>query len=315
MKITRGLDRHQPTPYPVLTIGNFDGQHKGHQSLLRQVVERADEKQGTPMVLTLDPHPVKVLAPHVEFRLLTSQQEKLKRCEQAGIQEILFLPFDKALAELSPEEFVCTVLRDGVGVKELFVGSHFAFGKGRAGTISDLHRLGKDSGFIVHAVNPLVIEGQVVSSTRIRGYVKAGDVQAAEQCLGRPYTLEGIVMAGEQRGRELGWPTANLPLSRERVIPADGVYATITVWNQRRLASVSYIGTRPTFGGRERLLEVYVLDEQVQLYGEPILVEFVKRIRGDIHFESSEALGAQIANDVVTAREAFRLAEGKGAKP
>lgn len=305
MKITRGLALHQPTPYPVLTIGNFDGQHVGHQSLLRQVVERAGEQHGTPIVLTLDPHPVRVLAPHVEFRLLTSPQEKLKRCEQAGIHELLFLQFDEVLAGLTPKEFVFNVLRDGVGVKELFVGNHFAFGKGRAGTIADLHRLGKDAGFTVHAVTPVVVDGQVVSSTRIRAHVTAGDVHAAQQCLGRPYSLEGVVVEGEQWGRAIGWPTANLPLSHERVIPADGVYATTTVWQNRRLASVSYIGTRPTFGGGERLLEVYLLDEQIQLYGNPILVEFVAWIRGDIRFESPEALASQIAIDVAQAREAL----------
>ncbi len=306
MKVTRGLARHQPVPHPVLTIGNFDGQHLGHAALLRQVVETAAAKKGTPMVLTLDPHPVTVLAPHVDFRLLGTVEEKLARFEGMGIQEVLFLEFNAELAAFSPDEFVGRILKKGIGVRDLFVGEHFAFGKNRAGRMADLQRLAPEAGLTVHPVRPVLVDDQVVSSTRIRQLIQEGDVRTAAKFLGRHYALGGPVVSGERRGRQLGWPTANLRLPAGRVIPADGVYATATVWNDRRFDSVSYIGTRPTFGTGERLLEVYVLDAEVELYGQDIRVQFVERLRGDEQFDSADALATRIELDVKQAREKLK---------
>ncbi len=306
MKVTRGLARHQPVPHPVLTIGNFDGQHLGHAALLRQVVETAAAKKGTPMVLTLDPHPVTVLAPHVDFRLLGTVEEKLARFEGMGIQEVLFLEFNAELASFSPDEFVGRILKKGIGVRDLFVGEHFAFGKNRAGRMADLQRLAPEAGLTVHPVRPVLVDDQVVSSTRIRQLIQEGDVRTAAKFLGRHYVLGGPVVSGERRGRQLGWPTANLRLPAGRVIPADGVYATATVWNDRRFDSVSYIGTRPTFGTGERLLEVYVLDAEVELYGQDIRVQFVERLRGDEQFDSADALATRIELDVKQAREKLK---------
>ena len=306
MKITRGLAAHQRVSHPVLTIGNFDGQHLGHRTLLRDVVLRAKAADGTPMVLTFDPHPVKVLAPHVNLRFLTMPDEKLAYFRDAGIAEVLFLEFTAAFAALTPDQFMQQVLHDGVGVKDLFIGEHFAFGKGRAGRIADLVRFGRDAGFQVHPVQPLRVDGEIVSSTRIRQLIQLGDVRGASRCLGRHYALEGIVMPGEQRGQKLGWPTANLKLPPDRVIPADGVYATKTLWGARTYESVSYIGTRPTFGAGERLLEVSLLDARETLYGDSIRVEFVERVRGDQVFESAEELSARIEVDVRQARQALK---------
>ncbi|WP_447972495.1 bifunctional riboflavin kinase/FAD synthetase [Nitrospira sp. Kam-Ns4a] len=308
MKITRGLAAYQRAPFPVLTIGNFDGLHRGHQALLKTVVETAARVGGTPMVLTFEPHPVVVLAPTVELQLLSTREEKLARLQQSGIEEVVVLEFNRAFAALSPEEFVLGVLRDGIGVRELFVGEQFAFGKGRAGRIGDLVRLGAEAGFRVHPVAPVRVDGAPVSSTRIRLLLQQGDVRAAARCLGRPYALEGAVIAGEQRGKALGWPTANLALPAGRVVPADGVYATKAVWKARAFDSVSYIGSRPTFGAGQRLLEVYLLDQQVDLYGETIRVEFVERLRGDLAFASPEELAARIGVDVAQARESLKAA-------
>lgn len=308
MKVTRGLADHKRLSHPVLTIGNFDGQHRGHVALLRAVIETASAKGGTPIVLTFDPHPVKVLSPEVELRLLTTPEEKLARFQEAGVEEVLILEFNEALAALSPEEFVRQVLRDGIGVRDLFVGEHFAFGKGRAGRIADLHRLASEAGFMVHPFPAVRVDGDVVSSTRIRRLIQAGDVSGAARCLGRPYTLEGRVVPGEGRGAALGWPTANLRLPQDRVIPADGVYATRLHWGPRTCESVTYIGTRPTFGPGERLLEVYVLDQQVTLYGEDLRVQFVERLRGDLAFRTPEELSARIDRDVSLARETLKAA-------
>ena len=306
MKITRGLAAHQRVPHPVLTIGNFDGQHLGHRVLLREVVERASTAGGTPMVLTFDPHPVKVLAPHVNLRFLTMPDEKLAYFRDAGIADVLFLEFTAAFAALTPDQFMQQVLHDGVGVKDLFVGEHFAFGKGRAGRIADLVRFGRDAGFRVHPVQPQRVDGEIVSSTRIRQLIQQGDVRGASRCLGRYYALGGAVVPGEQRGQKLGWPTANLQLPPDRVIPADGVYATKTLWGTRTFESVSYIGTRPTFGAGERLLEVSLLDANENLYGDTIRVEFVERVRGDQTFDSAEELSARIEVDVRQARQALK---------
>lgn len=302
MKVTRGYSDGMARPYPVATIGNFDGHHLGHRQLLRTVVETARRMNGTAMVLTFDPHPVKILAPHVDLKFLTSPDEKLLHFKEAGIDEVVFLEFSQAFASLSAETFADRVLCQGLGIRQIFVGQHFAFGKGRAGTVADLVAFGQRYGFVVEPIEPVVADGAVVSSTRVRKLVQEGCVDVAARLLGRQYALAGVVMPGAQRGQELGWPTANLRLPSERVIPPDGVYATVTVWNQRPFDSVAYIGTRPTFDAGERLLEVYLLDEQRNLYGERIEVQFLGRLRGDTQFANGDELSRQIAIDVERAK-------------
>lgn len=310
MKIWRGLTPSIARPYSVVTIGNFDGHHHGHRALLDRVVATARREAGTALVLTFDPHPIKILAPQVNLLFLTTPEEKLARFEAASIDEVVFLEFTTAFAGLSPAQFAKQVLCDGIGTRELFVGEHFAFGKGRAGRIADLLELGAQLGFRVHPMPPVIIEGEVVSSTRIRQMIQAGDLQNAIRFLGRPYSIEGTVIAGAHRGTELGWPTANLRVPEGRVIPPDGVYAARALWKGSRLDSVVYIGTRPTFGAGERLLEVSILDERLDLYGETIRVEFLSFIREDRVFASAEALTKQIALDVDAARAHLREAAG-----
>lgn len=306
MQVTRGYLTETVRPYPVGTIGNFDGHHRGHQMLLQLVVETARQTQGTAVVLTFDPHPVKILAPHADLRFLTGKEEKLRLFEQAGIDEVVFLEFTPAFAALSPEAFAEQILAKGLGLREVFVGQHFAFGHKRTGKIDDLTDLGKRLGFIVHPTSPVMIAGGVVSSTRIRQLVIAGQVDQAADLLGRPYALRGVVSPGEGRGRTLGWPTANLRVPSDRVAPADGVYASITIVHQERLDSVAYLGTRPTFNGGERLLEVTILDGSYDLYGEALTVEFLERIRGDARFDGDTALSRQIASDVQSAMTILR---------
>jgi riboflavin kinase / FMN adenylyltransferase len=308
MNVSRSLTHHRPASYPVLTIGNFDGLHRGHQALLKSVVQTAVEKQGTATVLTFDPHPITVLSPTTPLQLLTTMEDKLARFQEAGIEQVFCIPFDTALAAFTPDAFVWKVLRDQIGVRELFVGEQFAFGTGRSGRMADLVRLSKPAGFVVHAMPPICVEEEIVSSTRIRTMVRTGEVHRVTRFLGRPYDLTGTVIRGEQRGQALGWPTANIRLPRHRVIPADGVYATTVIWKGRNLGSVAYIGTRPTFGDGERLLEVYVLDEQIDLYGQEISVCFLERLRGDQVFATPEELSRQIAIDVLHARDAAKAA-------
>lgn len=306
MQVTRGYSDEVVRPYPVGTIGNFDGHHLGHHALLKQVVETARRTHGTAVVLTFDPHPVKILAPHVDLRFLTSREEKRARFRQAGIDEVVSLEFTQAFASLSPEMFAEQVLSRGLGLKEIFVGQHFAFGHQRVGRIGDLIALGKRFGFIVHPVPPVMIEDGVVSSTRIRRLIISGQVDQAAVLLGRHYALSGVVSSGEGRGRTLGCPTANLQLPADRVAPADGIYASVAIIDQERHDSVAYIGTRPTFDGGERGLEVFILDGIHELYGRMLTVEFVGRIRGDALFDSGEALSRQIRADVDSARSILR---------
>ena len=311
LKVTRGLSDAGPRAHPVATIGNFDGHHLGHRLLLQTVVETARKAQGTALVLTFEPHPVKVLAPHVELRYLTSSEEKLARFEAAGIDEVVLLEFTPTFASMTPEQFADRVLHQQLGLAELFVGEHFAFGKGRAGRIADLIRFGGQYGFQVHPVRPVIVEGAVVSSTRVRQLIQAGEMERAAMLLGRAYGIRGTVIHGAQQGHALGWPTANLRLPPHRVMPPDGVYAARSVYGGKTFEAIAYIGTRPTFGEGERLIEVYLLDQSCNLYGEEITVQFVARVRGDHAFASPDELSKQIARDVEQARLSLqRLPEG-----
>ena len=304
--VTRNLSDVRPRPHPVATIGNFDGHHRGHRTLLQTVVETARKSQGTALVLTFHPHPVKVLAPHVDLRFLTSPEEKLARFEAAGIDEVVFLEFTPELAAMTGDQFAKTVLHDRLKIAEIFVGEHFAFGKGRAGRIADLARFGTMYGFTVHPVRPVTINGDVVSSTRIRNLIHGGHVEEAATLLGRTYGISGTVIAGRQQGQSLGWPTANLQIPPQRVIPADGVYAARAHCEGKTSDAIAYIGTRPTFGSGERLIEVNLLDQQQDLYSKEMLVEFVDRLRGDHTFASADELAAQIAKDVQRAKDSLR---------
>jgi riboflavin kinase/FMN adenylyltransferase len=306
MKVTCGYSGETVRPYPVATIGNFDGHHIGHRALLQTVVQSARKAHGTAVVVTFEPHPVKILAPHVDLRFLTGPEEKLARFQEAGIDEVVFLEFSETFAMLSPEAFAEQVLSRGLRLKEIYVGQHFAFGRKRAGRIADLVALGDRFGFVVHPLSPVMVDGGVVSSTRIRQLIQAGNVSQAALLLGRHYAMTGVVSPGAQRGQVLGWPTANLRLPPDRVVPRDGVYATVTVVDQQRYDSVAYIGTRPTFDAGERLLEVYVLEGAYELYGRMIAVEFVERVRGDMQFAGGDALSRQIALDVESARKMLR---------
>ncbi|GJL58169.1 MAG: riboflavin biosynthesis protein [Nitrospirales bacterium] len=306
MKISRGLPTVRPASCPVLTIGNFDGQHLGHRALVQAVVDCARQVTGYPMVLSFAPHPVEVLRPGTVHKFLSDDHEKIAFFERLGVGEVVILAFTRELASLRPDEFVRQVLHDGLGIRKLFVGENFVFGKGRSGGVKDLIELGKHADFSVEPIAPVIVGQKVVSSTRIRQCLTGGDVGQGAQCLGRPYMLNGIVIPGEKRGKQFGWPTANLRLPGHRVLPADGVYATLTVVKGECLDSIAYIGTRPTFSEEERLLEVHVFDKTLQLYGEDISVHFIEKVRGDMVFANSQDLVSQMDHDGQRAREILR---------
>ncbi len=315
MRVLHCLQDCAGLPFPVVTIGNFDGVHAGHRAVLHLACGRVRVQCGTTIVLTFEPHPLRVLAPGVQLKFLSDPEEKLALLEEAGVDVVVRLPFTREFASQTPEEFMEQILRDGLGTRELYVGQNFRFGKERSGTIQMLTAAGPRLGFVVHAISPVLVAGAPVSSTRIRHLVQAGAMEEAALLLGRPYQLTGAVVRGSRRGGELGFPTANVFPPEGRVLPPDGVYASHLRRGTQMWGAVTYIGTRPTFGTGERIIETYLLEGNHDLYGDEVSVVFHERLREDQAFESADALAGQIAVDVDRTREVLRRLSGATARP
>jgi riboflavin kinase/FMN adenylyltransferase len=290
----------------VVVIGNFDGVHLGHQHVLARAGEVARERGLSVVVVTFDPHPMAVLRPEHAPVQLTSIELRAELLDRAGADHVLALPFDTDMAGWGPEQFVQRVLVDALHVAGIVVGANFRFGSRASGDVATLQRLGAEADF---TVEPLALDGgpMVWSSTYVRQCLAAGDVAGAAEALGRPYAVRGVVTRGDQRGRELGFPTANVPAGQLTAAPADGIYAG---WLRRLDTGETHpvaisVGTNPTFDGvRDRRIESYVLDRtDLDLYDVEVEVSFVERLRGMVAFESVEALVAQMNDDVDRARE------------
>jgi riboflavin kinase/FMN adenylyltransferase len=303
MKIIRGITNCcEKLPNPVLTLGNFDGVHLGHQAIFKRVVDRAREIQGTSVAFTFEPHPLKVLAPERSPRLLNTFHGKMKLIESLGIQVVICADFTREFAEQNPEEFANRVLVEGIGVKEVYVGYDYAFGRGREGSIDSLQRMGQAFGFKVGVVEAVQVDGAVVSSSRVRDLIAIGSVDEVVRYLGRYYSIEGNVIHGESRGHTLGFPTANIQTANE-LVPSHGVYAVRTLVGGRMIEGVASLGVRPTFGAGPQSIEVFLFDYDGDLYGKHLEVAFIKRLRGEEKFEDADALVNQIRKDVELARE------------
>jgi riboflavin kinase/FMN adenylyltransferase len=310
VRVWRGLDDvtgHEAgdvtSARSVVSVGNFDGVHRGHQTVLAGVVARAAEIGAQAVVTTFDPHPMTVVHPTSAPLRLTELPRRLDLMEYLGVDGVLVLPFTNEVAQWSPEEFVERVLVDALRAAEVHVGQNFRFGHRAAGDVATLEALGAQHGFAVRTV-PLAGEGARWSSTYVRQCLDEGDVTAAAAALGRPHRVEGPVVVGDKRGRELGYPTANLALDDGVAIPADGVYAGWLVRaDGTRLPAAISIGTNPTFGGTTRRVEAYALDrDDLELYGEHVGIEFAQRLRDTLTFDGVEPLVAQMAVDVDQAR-------------
>ncbi|MFE9205914.1 bifunctional riboflavin kinase/FAD synthetase [Micromonospora sp. NPDC007230] len=290
----------------VVTIGVFDGVHKGHQTIIGHAVARARELGVRSVVLTFDPHPAEVVRPGSHPAVLTEPARKAELIESLGADVLCVVPFTPEFSRLPAEEFVHDILVEHLHAALVMVGGNFRFGHRAAGDVALLERLGRTFGFGVES-GPLVAEaGTVFSSTYIRSCVDAGDVAAAAAALGRPHRVEGVVVRGDQRGRELGFPTANLLTHRYAAIPADGVYAARLVRRGGEpLAAAVSIGTNPTFSGRERRVEAYALDFTGDLYGERLALDFVAHLREQRTYDAIEPLIAQIGEDVERTRRAL----------
>jgi riboflavin kinase/FMN adenylyltransferase len=287
----------------VVTIGVFDGVHRGHQATIGYAVKRARDLGDASVVLTFDPHPSEVVRPGSHPAVLTTQERKAELIEELGVDALCVEPFTREFSKLPAEEFVHDVLVEQLHAAEVVVGENFRFGHKAAGDVELLSRLGRRFGFTTTAAPLLADDSTIYSSTYVRSCVAAGDVVAAANALGRPHRLEGVVIRGDQRGRELGFPTANLLCGRYAAIPADGVYAAWLIRGSEQLPAAVSVGTNPTFAGTERRVEAFVLDFSGDLYGERVALDFIAHLRPTVKFDTLEALVAAMSDDVARTRQ------------
>ncbi len=287
-----------------LAIGVFDGVHLGHQAVITTSAQHAAAAGGTPVVVTFDPHPAKVLRPEAAPHLLTATQHKIALIRELGVAHLLVIHFDREFAGTPPASFVEQLVRHAQPLREICVGHEWSFGKNRAGNLALLEELGAQHGFEVVGIAPVEVNGEVVSSTAIRRAVEQGDLAKASTMLGREYTVLGTVKSGQQLGRKLGFPTANLSAHSEQ-FPPNGVYLAEAQLDGAIYRAVANLGYRPTVAQEkpERLLELHLLELDRDIYGEDVEVRFLRFLRPEKKFENLEALRAQIARDVEQARE------------
>ena len=309
VEIIKGIQNlKRPFRNPVVTLGNFDGVHLGHQRIFKRVKEEASKIRGQGVVITFEPHPLKVLAPERFSPLLTPFRKKMMLIEKSGIEIVLCIEFSLTFSEISPSQFIESILVQKVKVKKVIIGYNYHFGKGQEGDAQTLKEAGKVFDFEVEIVEPLRVGQTIVSSSKIRTLIQRGEVEEASKLLGRDYPIIGKVVEGEKRGQTLGFPTANLEISDE-LYPKTGVYAVEVIWHQQRFNGLANIGSNPTFPtqtGRSEepfSLEVHILNFNRQIYGKEIEVRFKKRIRDEVRFESPSLLIEQIKKDIQLAQE------------
>lgn len=281
----------------AVTLGVFDGVHLGH----RKLFQRAFQHEGVPTVITFDPHPIEVLAPGTTPRLLTTIDERLELFADLGVEMTVVLNLAE-VRSLSPEEFVRDVLVGRLNIAAFTVGHDFQFGRDRSGNVEYLVEAAVRLGFVFDPVDLVVRDGQAISSSRIRDLVESGDVESATSLLGSPYRMTNTVVHGDKRGQQIGFPTANLRPAPGKVTPGDGVYATVARLGESVFGAATNVGTRPTFGGGERLVEAFILDFDDDIYGVDLTVEFIAKIRPELRFDGIDELVAMMTVDVAQTR-------------
>lgn len=305
MQIAHSLESRLTDRPTVLTIGKFDGVHLGHQRLVRTAVARARELGCLSAVLTFEPHPDVVIRPERELYLLTSLDERSELLGQLGPDLLVVAPFSRETMSTPAAEYmrrICAALP----LRELWVGSDFALGRGREGNVPRLQEIGQDLGYTVGTVDAVELAGAPVSASRARQCLYAGDVQGVIPLLGRPFWIRGPVEEGDRRGQTIGYPTANIAVAPVHALPADGVYACQVYLDAEPLPAVTNVGTRPTFAGTRRTVEAHLLDWQGNLYGQTVRLEFLHHLRGEQKFSGIDELVAQIGRDAQRARELLR---------
>ncbi len=309
MEIIRGIDNlKRSLRNPVVTLGNFDGVHLGHQQIFKRVNEEALKFHGEGIVITFTPHPLKVLAPEKFLPLLTPFSEKMRLIEKSGIQTVLCIEFSPAFSEITPSKFIEAILVQKINVKKVIIGYNYHFGKDQKGDAQTLKEAGKVFHFEVEIMDALKVDETVVSSSKIRDFIQRGKIEEASRLLGRDYRIIGKVVQGAKRGGTLGFPTANLEFTDE-LYPKGGVYAVEVIWNGQHFNGVANIGLNPTFSpdrtgsAKPISLEVYILNFNKNIYGEELEVTFIKRIREEVRFDSPARLIDQIQKDIQWAQE------------
>ena len=287
---------------PVLTLGNFDGVHLGHQRIFKELKEEARKIDGEAIVFTFDPHPLQILAPQRCPPLITPFKKKLMLMERSGIDVLIVATFDLGLANIMPEVFVKQILVDEIGAKKILVGYNYYFGKDRKGNVEMLIRLGEKFGFEVKVIEAMKVNDIPVSSSKIRELIQDGKMGDAAQLLGRNYLLIGKVIWGADRGKQLGFPTANLEILNG-LYPKTGVYAVEVIMGDKTYPGVADVGYNPTFGQNPLSVEVHILNFSRDIYGEEIQLIFLERIRDEKAFENPDSLARQIRKDIAVARK------------
>jgi len=298
----------------AVTIGNFDGVHRGHLELFRRLIDSAAPRSLMPVVVTFEPHPLKVLAPESAPSLITTSDQKLELMAAAGISCVVIVRFTPVFAAVTAEAFVSHWLCDALGMEHIVIGHDYAFGRGRCGNYQTLEFLGAERGFSVEYMEPVGDAGLVFSSSAARRLIAGGDLEGAAQVLGRYHQITGSVVHGSERGRGLGFPTANIDTPNE-LIPPDGVYAVKVLVEGKLLSGACNIGRNPTFAASHRTVEVFLLDFDRCIYGSEIAVWFVQRLRGEQRFADGASLAVAIENDVVNARMALNDVDHGRLKP
>ncbi len=309
MKIITDLSEiSKPLKNVVLTIGNFDGVHIGHQALFNQVIEKAESIDGTSVVITFEPHPIRVIKSNKHFPLITLYEQKVELIGATGVDTLICIPFTREFAAIPARTFVKEILCDQLGMKAIVVGQDYSFGRKREGDIFLLKEMAVAHGFDVIISEWIDLEGGRISSTEIRNLVRQGGVEEAKKLLGRYYQVRGTVIQGRDRGGKLlGFPTANLMLYDE-LCPKGGVYAVTVEYQDTTYQGVANIGYSPTFDNGEFSVEVHILDFDQNIYERPIRVNFIRRLRGEKKFPGPEALSEQISLDIEKARELLSMA-------
>lgn len=305
MKVFHDLDFREQFKNPILTIGNYDGIHIGHRTIIRMVRERAARINGTSILMTFDPHPLQILRPDQELPSIAPRAEKIRLIEETGIDVLIIAPFTRQFGLLEPPDFIKDILVDRLKIKGLIIGYDFKFGREGRGDIPLLKEYGSEYGFSVDVVEPITIDHEKVGSNRIRILVQEGAIDMANRFLGRPYAIEGRVVTGMNRGREMGFPTINLR-TEYNLVPGNGVYVTEVEFDGKKHGAITNVGYNPTFGNAERSIETFILDFQGGLYERTVKLYFLKRVRDEVKFGSVDELKERIGADVQDAREYFR---------
>jgi riboflavin kinase/FMN adenylyltransferase len=303
MEIIFGIDQiKKPFINPVVTLGNFDGVHLGHQRIFERLKAEAINIQGEAIVITFEPHPLKILSPKHCPPLITPFKKKMMLIEKIGIEKVLCIEFSLDFAEISPPEFVKDILAEKVNTKKVIIGYNYHFGKGKSGDAETLKNICKRFNIEVEIVEALAIDHIIVSSSKIRELIRKGNVEKASKLLGRDYPIIGKVIEGAKRGYALGYPTANLEISEE-LYPKTGVYAVEVLWKNQVFKGLANVGYNPTFDTKAFSLEVHILNFNHEIYGDEIQVNFKRRIRNEIRFDSPSHLIDQIRKDIQWAEE------------